>query len=274
MISEASLFAGGIYNGAMDLLLTTKEVIDILKVDRTTIYRMLKDGRLTGVKIGREWRFYRGEVEALISGQPLAGQHEYKTAFENAPQNKLVFPLPCVQMIQDVFAELAEVGVITTASTGDPLTEISSSSGFCNLILNSETGRQGCIHSWRRLAENPVDTPEFVRCHAGLQYARARIDLNKEFSTMLIAGQFYADPPSEEEETPRLKTLAEKYDLDPKALKQEVQNIPVLNLRKRAQIGKWLERVAQSFSEIAQERAELMGRLEQIAAISELKKNS
>ena len=41
---------------AMENYLTTKQVQDLFKVDRITIYRMLQDGRLKGVKIGNQWR--------------------------------------------------------------------------------------------------------------------------------------------------------------------------------------------------------------------------
>ncbi|MCA9936705.1 MAG: helix-turn-helix domain-containing protein [Anaerolineales bacterium] len=59
----------------MDDLLTTKQVQDLLQVDRTTVYRMLKDGRITGVKVGQQWRFHRQEVENLLgisTSQPTA----------------------------------------------------------------------------------------------------------------------------------------------------------------------------------------------------------
>ena len=46
-------------------LLTAKQVQDLLHVDRTTIYRMLKDGRLNGVKVGKHWRFSAQEVNDL-----------------------------------------------------------------------------------------------------------------------------------------------------------------------------------------------------------------
>jgi excisionase family DNA binding protein len=39
------------------IYLTTRQVQNILQVDRITIYRMLQDGRLKGVKIGQQWRF-------------------------------------------------------------------------------------------------------------------------------------------------------------------------------------------------------------------------
>ena len=40
----------------MNDLLTTRQIEEILKVDRITIYRMLGDGRLRGFKVGGQWR--------------------------------------------------------------------------------------------------------------------------------------------------------------------------------------------------------------------------
>ena len=49
-----------------DTLLTTRQVQELLRVDRITVYRMLNDGRLKGVKIGQQWRFPAREVERLL----------------------------------------------------------------------------------------------------------------------------------------------------------------------------------------------------------------
>lgn len=43
------------------------EVADLFRVSGQTIYNMLKDGRLKAKKVGREWRFNRREIEALLS---------------------------------------------------------------------------------------------------------------------------------------------------------------------------------------------------------------
>ncbi len=51
-----------------DKFLTAKQVQELLHVDRTTIYRMLKDGRLTGIKVGQQWRFSASEVDDLLAG--------------------------------------------------------------------------------------------------------------------------------------------------------------------------------------------------------------
>jgi excisionase family DNA binding protein len=243
-------------------LLTAKQAQEILNVDRTTIYRMLKDGRLHGVKVGQQWRFYKNEVDTLLAGARRPGETETPVGVE-------VLPLHCMQPVQDVFAEIAEVGAVTTARDGQPLTRISNSCDFCKLILGSEKGRQDCIRSWRGLAEQEEESPEFVSCHAGLQYARACIEVNGTLIAMLIAGQFYLEPPDLAEEMQRIKRLSRAYSIDDDLLSQAASRIKVLDERKVSQLCHWLEEVAHTFEEISSERADLMGRLHQISVMSE-----
>ena len=247
----------------MTELLTAHEVQDLLKIDRTTVYRMLKDGRLAGVKVGQQWRFARQDVDAL-----LAGAHADEQALARRPAD--ILPLHCIQPIQDVFAEVAGVGAVTTAPDGEPLTKLSNGCRFCALIQSSELGRRACIASWRQLAELPEQQPTFVACHAGLQYARARIELDGELIALLIAGQFYATTPDPDEVGRRIEQLAAAHSLDARALAEAASDLPTLDQRLRDQISAWLERVAQTFEAIGHERAELVGRLRRIAAMSAL----
>ena len=247
----------------MNELLTAREVQDLLKIDRTTIYRMLKDGRLTGVKVGKQWRFARQELDALLSGADGAEDAP-------APRPTDVLPLHCVQPIQDVFAEVAGVGAVTTAPDGEPLTQLSNGCRFCTLMLSSASGRQACIRSWRQLAAQSDRRPAFVACHAGLQYARARIEIDGELIALLIAGQFYADAPDPDETLRRIERLAATHGIDARALAEAALDIPTLDQRMRAKISAWLERVASTFETIGHERNELMGRLRRIAAMSTL----
>ena len=246
-------------------LLTAKQVQELLHVDRTTIYRMLKDGRLTGVKVGERWRFSAQEVEAMLSG--MNHQSNDNTPI---PITENILPLHCMQPVQDVFAEIAEVGSVTTGVDGHPLTRISNSCDFCKLIMGSEDGRQACSASWRTLAQQTSQSPEFISCHAGLQYARARIDVRGETIAILVAGQFYANDPEPEEEEERMQALAKTYHIDTELLSRAARQISVLDARKVPQISGWLGRVAYTFEQISSERASLKNRLEQISAISNI----
>ena len=190
----------------MSELLTSKQVQNLLQVDRTTIYRMIKDGRLNGVKVGNQWRFPRQEIEALLSPMiPARGE---------SLQADNTLPIHCIQTVQDVFAEIAEVGAVTTDKDGEPLTKFSNSCEFCNLIMDSPSGFQTCRGSWHQLAENHEGGPKFIPCHAGLQYARGCIEVNGEPVAMIVNGQFYVQPPNPDEPEPKRIKMKERKSLN------------------------------------------------------------
>jgi len=173
-------------------LLTTREVKELLKLDRTTIYRMLKQGRLSGVRVGQQWRFTRQAVEALLRGEHAGAPAPVPEQPAAAPGALAVdiLPLHCVQPIQDVFAELAHVGAVTTGLDGTPLTEISNSCRLCVLVQSREAGRAQCVASWQALARRSERFPQVAACHAGLGYMHARIEVGDQPAALLVAGQF------------------------------------------------------------------------------------
>jgi excisionase family DNA binding protein len=244
-------------------LLTARQLQDLLRIDRTTIYRMLADGRLKGVKVGNQWRFPKEAVDALISGvrtdetERLAPSHQ-------------VLPLNCIQPIQDVFADITQVSSLTTAPDGTPLTRLSSPCAFCTLILGSPSGKQACIASWQKLATQPEVRPRFVTCHAGLHYARARIEIGGTLVAMVVAGQFYASTPDPSEERQRIRSLAATHGIRGEALDEASRSIPVVDARKVAQIGTWMEKIAGTFEHFGKERSEMLSRLRRIADITAL----
>ena len=52
--------------------LTTEEVLDCLKVNPRTIYRLIRSGELPAVRIGRQWRFRRTDLDAWLARQERA----------------------------------------------------------------------------------------------------------------------------------------------------------------------------------------------------------
>jgi len=252
----------------MDDLLTTKQVEDLLQVDRTTIYRMLNDGRLTGIKVGQQWRFMRSEIDALLGIEP---QTKVEPSAPYTPLNPQYIPTECAQKIQDVFAEIAEIGAISTTLNGEPITSPSIKCEFCRLIHQSESGWAACKESWQKLGSRAdIEPEEFFTCHAGLNYSRAGIYIDQHLSSILIAGQFNIEEPDQKETEERVKALAEKHSIDAQELLEACHTIPVLDQRLKGKIGVWLRRVASAFSEMGRERAELMRRLQLISEMSKI----
>ena len=54
---------------AADELLDMEQAIALLNTTRPTFYRWLRAGKIKGMKAGRQWRFYRSDVERFIKGQ-------------------------------------------------------------------------------------------------------------------------------------------------------------------------------------------------------------
>ena len=50
-------------------LVSMDEAIQLLKTTRPTFYRWLRSGKLKGIKAGRQWRFYREELDRFLKGE-------------------------------------------------------------------------------------------------------------------------------------------------------------------------------------------------------------
>jgi excisionase family DNA binding protein len=59
---------------ADDEIFTIKELSEHLRVHPTTIYRLLRQGRLPGFRVGSNWRFNRAAIEEWEKLQPSETQ--------------------------------------------------------------------------------------------------------------------------------------------------------------------------------------------------------
>lgn len=50
-------------------LLSMDEAIELLNTSRPTFYRWLRSGSIKGQKVGRQWRFYREDLERFVDGK-------------------------------------------------------------------------------------------------------------------------------------------------------------------------------------------------------------
>jgi len=59
-----------------DVFLTTDEVLAYLHVNLRTVYRLIKAGQIPAVRVGRQWRFRKADIEQWLAARrtgPLAG---------------------------------------------------------------------------------------------------------------------------------------------------------------------------------------------------------
>jgi excisionase family DNA binding protein len=52
-----------------EVFLTTEEVLAYLQVNLRTVYRLIKDKKMPAVRVGRQWRFRKRDIEAWLNSQ-------------------------------------------------------------------------------------------------------------------------------------------------------------------------------------------------------------
>lgn len=146
-------------------LLTARQVQQLLRIDRSTVYRMAADGRLPSVRVGKQLRFSADELEGLAPVGPERHSAEAGIA---------------------VLADMLGVTMVVTDMGGQPVTRIvNPSPWFCAAGADD---LRGCLLEWRTLADDPDLAPRFVSSGAGFDCARAFIRTGSTLTGMVLAG--------------------------------------------------------------------------------------
>jgi excisionase family DNA binding protein len=68
-----------------ETFLTTEEVLEYLQVNLRTVYRLIKAGKIPAVRVGRQWRFRKRDIDAWLDSQRLRGGARTAAAPQPAP---------------------------------------------------------------------------------------------------------------------------------------------------------------------------------------------
>ena len=68
MVVEMTMMATS-SDAELQAFLTTEDVLGYLKVTPRTIYRLIRTGELPAVRIGRQWRFRRTDLDEWLDRQ-------------------------------------------------------------------------------------------------------------------------------------------------------------------------------------------------------------
>ena len=65
--------------------LTTEEVLEYLQVNLRTVYRLIKAGKIPAVRVGRQWRFRKRDIDAWLESQRPRGTRAPQASPRPAP---------------------------------------------------------------------------------------------------------------------------------------------------------------------------------------------
>jgi len=69
-----------------EIFLTTEEVLEYLQVNLRTVYRLIKAGKIPAVRVGRQWRFRKRDIDAWLDTQRPRGDRGPAAAAADRPQ--------------------------------------------------------------------------------------------------------------------------------------------------------------------------------------------
>jgi len=59
----------------MHKLMTIKEVADYLRLSKVTVYKMTRQGKIPALKIGKQWRYNKSEIDTWVKQKSNSEHH-------------------------------------------------------------------------------------------------------------------------------------------------------------------------------------------------------
>lgn len=81
--------------------MTTDEVLAYLQVKLRTVYRLIKAGKIPAVRVGRQWRFRKGDIDAWLNAERLNRVPASQVAPEPVRPQPLAVGRPRVLVVDD-----------------------------------------------------------------------------------------------------------------------------------------------------------------------------
>src|ERR1700687_2946674 len=81
-----------------ETFLTTEEVLEYLQVNLRTVYRLIKAGKIPAVRVGRQWRFRKRDIDAWLDSQGARGS---RAAAASAPKAAPRSDRPRILVVDD-----------------------------------------------------------------------------------------------------------------------------------------------------------------------------
>ena len=249
-------------------MLTTKDLQQLLHVDRSTIYRMAESGDLPGVKVGRQWRFPAERINRWLSDRNMRPAEAPETTGSDANGDMLggLLPAEYVTSIGNLFGEMLGVMVVVTDMNGAPLTEPSNQCGLFRLINGQPGAVARCVAGWRDLAHDLDLSPRFAPSHLGLLCARSYVRVGSELRGIILAGGIAPEqwPPTSAE----IEQISSDFGVDADDIRTHIDEVFHLDAGARQRVLDFLPRLARFLSEVANERTQLLSKLDAIAALA------
>lgn len=248
----------------MATLLSTKDLQELINVDKSTIYRMAEDGRLPAIKVGRQWRFPAEKIGEMLGG--LTASPRPVAPSGAASDLGVLLVADTAEAVVELVADLFGVMAVITDMAGRPITDVANPNGYFRAIADRPDAIAKCAEGWRELGEDGGLESRFKPSHLGFLCSRTFIRVGNELVGMLIVGGIAPKqwPPSEE----FLAGVAAELGVPMATLAAHVDETYSVDESRQQWILSLLPRISDLISRLAGARNQLLDKLDAIAALA------
>ena len=251
----------------MTTLLTTRDVQEMMRVDKSTIYRMAEAGRIPAIKVGRQWRFPEDQLLEWLGRQQAPVQDaDAPAGTDPAAGLGGLLPPRTVQALADLLGDVLGTMVVITDMDGNPLTDVANPCGLFEAIQGVPGTLEKCIEGWKEFGDDVDLTPRFIPSHIGFLCSRGFVRVGPELKGMVIVGGIAPEtwPPSEAD----LAALADELEMPAQEIIDHADEVYYLDDAHLQWILSLLPSVGTLISHLADERGHLVTKLEAIASLA------
>jgi excisionase family DNA binding protein len=107
-----------------EVFLTTEEVLEYLQVNLRTIYRLIKANKIPAVRVGRQWRFRKRDIDAWLDSQRSESAGAPPPPATGARSRKRVLVVDDEASIRELLAKTLAIAEYDVDTAGDPSTAL------------------------------------------------------------------------------------------------------------------------------------------------------
>ena len=247
-----------------DELLTTREVERLVRLNRVTIYRLIREGEFPAIKVGGQWRFPRSAIEAWLAKQASVNLPA-PSPEEGVPPLADLFSDSELRPVLKAFAEATGLSIAILDTDDQPVIECLECSPFCKAVQGTPQGAKACRESRIHPAEAEHG---LLICHAGLHYLTAPIEIEEQPVARVLMGPFVRDEVHLETIRQSLPDVAHRIGADAHLLLEHLHQVQRLTPEQVNMLLRLLSRVINTMVRLAYNRRKADQRLKEIARLA------
>lgn len=254
-----------------DELLTTKEVEDLIQLNRVTIYRLIREDDFPAVKIGGQWRFPLEAVKAWLAERGRSAKAEAPAESgepggqSKEPDLNALFNSPEVVSLLESFAASIGLSVVVLGPENETLVDcVTCRHPFCQLVHAAAGGEDVCMAARAKLNTASEDL-YLLDCTSGLSYLQAPVQVNGNVRVRVVMGPLLKHDAPAQTVQQGLGSFAKQIGIDTRQLVRQFENVPDFTGEQVAILVDLLSRAVGAMVRVVATRSQAERRLREIA---------